>query len=730
MAQTSRVAYLMATASLTASAPVGTPATFTRINGPLDDPFTAAIAGSFEGWSVDSASAISNDTAFTVFRQGYTTTGSTTSYMETMYVRRKVRQPYSNQASPSASTYALSDYLYSTDTVSGSPTPNSTVVSPKPVANWAAPDRRLIGNSIGGSSLPVEVTAFHRDFRNQSPVACVIFTISDGTNPDITVTVSTPTVSGQAWDLNPVIVYALPSTDITSLATGKITVNAKVYPWIGAAASVNDSSANSARRDFSPRYFWKNATKFATPDIMYVDASLGNDTTAEVNNSSLPAATIVGAINRMRTGSSGAPWSLNTTQIVVKADGTYSISASGSGTTTGGVAGLMITRDTGSTTKAGVILQGGLSNFAPNLGAGGVTPTQPALIMKDLTLTRLGGTSFLFNCANIEIQLDNVAFNGNNQGSNLFSNSVSGQGLYLYGVTITNIATGGFNNVAQVQQRIWRGVSVTNPGNTGISYLIGCNIVSQSSGYFAETTSGATADNQIIAFNKFNNITTTSMWAVSTTVTAGLAIVQNVFEYNSASGGNMVNVSNDSQTNNTSHVIIWCNTYIGFYNQGRTNLFYDEGVTPRLNKLMSVVGNIFSQLNTKGDVFRGLNEAGADASTRLGNWSFLYGVGCSGNWTQYIDANNGGLGTSFAQAYNGPGSSYGTSTTVPKMATSFFTNYLGPTSGVAGAGNGTYSIGTNGSGLNIVPNAPLPYDLAGTARNATNDTAGAYFRAA
>ena len=105
------------------------------------------------------------------------------------------------------------------------------------------------------------------------------------------------------------------------------------------------------------------------------------------------------------------------------------------------------------------------------------------------------------------------------------------------------------------------------------------------------------------------------------------------------------------------------NTIAGFHNTGRCNLFYDEGPTARTNKLHSFIGNIHVAINTKGDVFRGANEAGADASSRLGNWAYLYGVGCRGEFSQFIDASSGGIGTSFAQDYPGLDASIGTSAT-------------------------------------------------------------------
>lgn len=694
-------------------------APFASVNGPLDGP----SAGPYESWSVEYGSqpTISANVAFTVSRQGYTAAAATTTYLDTMHVVKTtsaggaVRQPYPNQALQSATTAALSDYIYSTDTPSGSVTNNSTFISPKPVANWATPARRLVGDSIGGDTVPVEVVAFHRNARGGKQVACVVFTITDGSTT-VTATVATPEVSTYPGDLHPVIVYKLPATDISSLGTGTLTVNAKVYPWIGAAASVLDSSANSVLREFSPRYFYKNATKFTTPDIMYVDSALGNDTTAQVNSTGSPAATIAGAINRMRTGSSGAPWNTATTRIVIKLDGTY-VMGSGSGASNGYAGGLLITRDTGSTTKAGVIIQYG-AGAIPNIETSLPAPvTTGAIIFKDVSMLGSGGALNMVrgNVARLEVQLDQVACDNNSRTATWCNTS----DYYLWGVTFTNAGNGGFNATSSGQHRIWRGVNMTPGGGAAIEGFLHLGCTMSTAGSSLTNANGQTRDQSIFAFNVYNNITNTTFLALTTAIPNGAAIVQNVFEYCTASTGNSFAVSHDSMANATTHVIIHSNTVAGFFNNGRSNLFYDDGASARTNKLQSVIGNVFTSINTKGDVFQ-------TSGTRLGNWGFLYGVGCRANFSQYIDANNGGLGTSFAQAYGGVDSLIGTSNATPQMATSNFTNYQATTSGpTAGAGGGTYS-GTLATVKGLVTDAVLIADLAGTARSLTADTTGAY----
>jgi hypothetical protein len=203
--------------------------------------------------------------------------------------------------------------------------------------------------------------------------------------------------------------------------------------------------------------------------------------------------------------------------------------------------------------------------------------------------------------------------------------------------------------------------------------------------------------------------------------TEGYALMQNAIEYVSAATQAPVRVSADNATGNCRNILIANNTATGAFSAGRWNIAYDDGATPRTNKFILLAGNIGPQLNTKGDVFT------ADGA-RVGNWATLYGVGCRGNLFSYIDANSGGIGTSFAQAYPGLGSRIGTSSSAP--IDPMYTDYRGTTyngaSYTAGAGGGTYTLQSGSPAKGMVSRASLSHDLAGNARLAAGDSAGAY----
>jgi hypothetical protein len=193
--------------------------------------------------------------------------------------------------------------------------------------------------------------------------------------------------------------------------------------------------------------------------------------------------------------------------------------------------------------------------------------------------------------------------------------------------------------------------------------------------------------------------------------------VQNVWEYTSATTGPAIRISADDATGNTSHIVLHHNTFAGFFLNGRANIFYDDGTTARTSKLMSCKGNIHVQINTKSDVFQA-------NGARIGNWAYEFGVGCEGEFSQFIDADNGGIGSGFAQDYPGLRASIGTSNSVRNDPLFIDDNATssGPT---LGTGNGNYRLSSGSPADNRV--APvLRFDLDGNARSASLATSGAY----
>lgn len=658
-------------------------------------------------------------------RAGYTTSGGVTSYAYNWTFTARVRQVFPNQATPTARTVALSEDVYPTDTI-GTVDTSGCDRAPTPVLNWATPHRQVIGNSLSG----VEILAFSRDAQAGKQIPAVTCAATDGVLTSPTVTVSAMTISSRP-DVNPVIDYAVPAIDTSALASGLITLNCKGYPWYGGPASIADSSALSATaanlRLFSARYFWKDTGPLIGAFLCPIGGGscTGSPTTSCVASTNLataaatPCSTGKAAVDALK-----AAGAVDNAAVFVGANsGTLPIVdylTSGSLIQHGGC--LTYTRDP-LVTRANAQLGFG-GGQAPGIFT--VTnPTSTACIrFTDLSMVRNGGFA-IDNVIATELIWDQINLDdGSFTGSWLKNAGVD----YLYDVAISNP---GANFLASAlasvgHHAIERGINVTDGGNFEVTTLVGTTLTSSTG---LATPNGATDDGSIVAFSKFLKIVSGGFAGIATDTPNGAAYVQNVFEDISATGSNtLFTFSNDSNTNSTNNVIIQYNTVLGAYIAGRSNTFYDDGATERVNKLQSCRGNLLGQLNTKGDVFE-------TDGTRVGNWSFLYGTGCSGQFTQYIDANGGGLGTSFAQAYPGLGSLIGTSDKAAQMPVTKFTSYQGVTcvvpgtscaTFVPGAGIGDYRLTTGALVKSLVPTAALPFDLAGTARPTTADTAGAY----
>lgn len=652
-----------------------------------------------DGWSVDYASPPTFNPAgspeqFTVTRAGYNSSGAPITFTENLICTQRIRQPFPNHATLTADQVALSDYIYSTDVVTGA-TNGSTEVSPKAVANWALPGNQLVGNTVR-----LEVVAFHRDGRAGEQVAAVEFRATDGTTT-VTQIVSASSILGHPGDRFPVIGYAC-DMDISTLANpATITVNAKIFPFVGAAASVLDSADNSGLRAFSPLKFRRDTVRFAAPFYAYVDNVAGNNTTGAVNTNAAtakaaPCQTIAGAINRAIT--------VNGT-----CDGLILRLMAGDQALTSGLitaartlsdgAEVIIERDPDSAQSACVATLP-LVSFRPRLGAAG-----GQLRFRDVTLRRTAAGDFVGEAtSHLIVVFDRMTFDNAGFAAALYSPNTSGEWL---GATITSPANS-LTSAGLRDHLMWRGVQVGAASiNIEAWLILGCDFTS-----LAGLTNGSKSPSgSIIAFNRFIGFDTGIQYGS----TVGAAVVQNVFETTRTTTTFTIQFA-DTGTHH--HCIVQHNTVAGFFTVGRSNLFYDQTAAPTSSKLHSVRGNIFNQINTKGDRF---DSNGA----LLGNWQFLFGVGCYGQFSMFIDAQSGGIGGSFAQAYPGLGAKIGTSNTVRQDP--LFVDYEGVTSGpTAGLGGGNYALQAGSPAKGMLNKTALKFDMAGNARSLTAASAGAY----
>ncbi|WP_176592699.1 hypothetical protein [Sphingobium sp. EM0848] len=649
----------------------------------------------------------------TVLRQGFDANAQARIASETMFTTKRVRNAYPDQASLTANIVAMNDYILATDMIAGVAN-NSAETSPRPIANWVTPDRLLVGNSIGGADAPVELVAFHYHMRGGRQVAAVRFLISDGVTT-ISVPVSTPTVSGRAGDQNAVIVYALPATDISSLAEGAISVNAEIYPHVGGAASVLRSADTARGRDFSPRYFRKDAGRCAAPPLAYVSAS-GNDGTGVVSTvasvaKASPFLTMSGALDAIQAAHGASGSGIDGCRIRIMAGGDVALGSGTAVAKTQKLAALVVERDPEAAYGDVRLTIGGPR---PRLGSGGslVAPLATGCIhIRNLRIQRTATSSFAGEAAaRLEIVFDNVDYDNNGQAASMFSNSDA----YVYGMTLTGAASQFLGASANGQWRIWRGLKLDNSGAvfTIEGYLVVGSMIRR-------TGSLGSVTGQINAFNRFYGVENLNA-PFGVTGTDKVAI-QNIYEFVSFTSASMTGITPDNASIGASNILFCNNSLAGFNDHGRSNHVYDEGSTQRNSKFIRQHGNIFVQLNCKGDVFQ-------VQGARTGNFAFKHGVGCTDNFTQFRSANGDlvGQGASFAQDFAGLGANFGTSNSVrndPLYAASAATT-AGPT---AGAGAGDYRLQA-GSPCRQSASAVLSHDLAGNIRptGIGADSRGAY----
>lgn len=659
-----------------------------------------------------------------VSRQGFGADGAAITVEENLVTTKRVRRPYPNQAQLTPSSVALSDYVYSTDTIAGV-TNDSAQTSPKPVCNWIMPHRLVVGNTF-----EAELVAFHRNASGGKQVACVEFIATDGTST-VTAKVSAAAVSGRTGDRNAVVSYKA-SLDISGLAAGKITLNAKVYPRIGGTASVADSAADgNAARGFSPRYFLKNT---GAKSYVYVKtaANGGNNSSGVVSTNAATAAaspflTVFAALIALDEAIGGTT-GVDMGEVRIGNDGgtPFVLDAQFTGLRQK-VAAMTITRDPAAP-KANARVTFGANGFYPRLGHTLTAPiTTGALRFADIAIHRGGDQPFIGGSTPIELIFDDCTFD--NTGSNF--TWLQNAHDYHFGTTFTNLAGNGGLNASTDEHRLLRGISL-QPGSTSTGVTVeGWCVVGSSMRNPTFPRGPRSSSGGIIAFNTIADppSAATMLAVAGNEDVTGFGFVQNVVEYISATGNPILALTPDGASGNLTHMILHNNTTAGSTLAGRWNIFYDDGPTRRTTKLQSVVGNIASAVYTKSDVFRGANEGGGDVGSATGNWAFKHGVGCRGNFTQTQSADPVGQGSNQAQDYPGLGANYGTSQTArnepPFTARACVTVGPGPAY-IAGAGGGTYSLQPASVARTMLTDPVLAFGLAGQARAAHNDAAGAH----
>jgi hypothetical protein len=608
-------------------------------------------------------------------------------------------------------------YIGSTANITNSSTVSYSSV--KCVANWSREDHMLWGATVQPA-----VVAFQHFGQGGHPVACVVFTVTDGTHT-VTQTVTDMTCDLTQGDAVPVVEYVgnLSTSTLTQGAT--LTINFKAYPWIGDSNAVIDSSDGAFSQPtihYAPRtgICDKGGTYGQTVAVV---STSGNDGTgacvdlASFNSGSPPAAyaTVNGAAlgiknynntNHTRADCGGGI-------IYVRYDAGAGHAWTGASNTIAGnpATWLTIQNFPGDSTPL-------FNSTSGNVYIGATTP----LLVRGLSFSTTGTT------------FDGCQYVWFDQGAISSTATATFYQLNCWSVTrstITTLSQGIRPFSAGYYPRLIRGNTLNAGSNYNFTWIRTClgNLFNNSKGSDSTYASAGSADpasNCILAYCQYTNFTSLSgnqqtnflSNAAETSIT-GAAFVQLVFE-NKSSTQPMLYVSADSSTNGpVNNVIIWNTTCAG----QRWNVGYnDTGTASVVRNYWSVKNNVTEDDNIKSDTFT------PTSGNRVGNWALEYGVGYSGN----LDAEYIGAPGQFLREFDGLGC-YSPSRTANSEPPGSSTNTVGffafqnrqAYTGSAGAGNGYYRLWTSSPAWNFQRDWLLPYDIEGRVRGA-NSEAGAY----
>lgn len=698
---------------------------------------------------------------FTVVSLGYDDTGSPTTITRTIYGTKQLRKVYpdheDNDETVDGSNViirvALSDYIYTKDNTgegnsgtaptvsiaSGwytqaetptnaatgmSVTNTSTAVYQPVVGNWTWPAMER----ITGTTLTLRAVAYHDSAQQGRPVRAIKFTCADESANSTSATLTEMTVDPTFGDASVVTEYVA-TMDMTDLTQGDtITCNFIAYPWMGDGESILDTGDGTYSQPtpyYAPQHYILDKTGGYGVGVCVVDATTGNDSTgacvaeSAFNPSSPPNAfaTINKAADVLQDFNN-ANYSRNTVEGTIYLNaGTHAWSGASNTISTATIPKTWVTiRPFPGLTKSDVTIAG----VSGDKRIGGVTKVK----FDDVTINGMEGQTSVFHTFAM-LWLHNVDI----------AAPVSTVTIYAVPLTmITQSVIGnctlilaGFGSDSKVN--LTRG-NVLNGYSGNVWPYVFIGNLKTDTGWEMTLQHSATAPvntiGVIVAYNQLYGAGAGNVLRFYTTETLdtaqrGLAIIQNVFERQALNLTLVVGIAHDGTTQEpVNNVMMWHNTTVG----ERWNVAYnDTGDASALRKYWSAYNNITESIAIKADTFGTANGA------RIGNWSYLYGVGQVGN----IDSNTG-LGQ-FKREFEGLYSTIPINKRSQPVASDandrLWINYFlyaANDRSSAGAGNGIYQLNANSPVAQISRRVVIPYDIRGVRRRAEADDPGAFVR--
>lgn len=573
----------------------------------------------------------------TVTSEGYDATGSLGTTSRTIYGTKTVRKPYPDEAdldetvsgSDIVVRVALSECIYNDDTLDrvqisaawatndgGSSetsnaydttttfTNNSTQDYPVAFGQWDGVAGVLTKERVKDDFV-MAFNAFHGH-----GIACVKFTATGVTSSHAeTATVTSQTATQRSATSLYMSAYQA-TIDLSGFTQGEtITLRAQVYPNVGDAASVQDTTGRTTAANEC--LGWNEPTIIcdksdALDVIRYVHSSSGNDTTGD--------------------GSSGNPWAtiakayLTATVNVVKLQdaGPHNLGTTGTRRTTD--EWVTVEPDSGITPT--VLFTTTLTYRCERLCFRNVTVTPAS------TSSYLNGESLNF------LWFDGCTFDKNGVG-----NLSVGPGYLSLCSYFTNCD-------GDLAHTTWRLYAFSTSLN--VFHFDGCTFAASTTpcaqwyrvvactvdgtvewAQKAAAASGPIQNGAIFANNVLLNNTSTSLRTLvlgETEALSNIAIVGNIFE-KTGTTSQCVKLFADGVVVTATNFVIAHNTSASGGSSGdRWNLFYnDAGSSAYDHTLIFFLSNFLSEAYIKSDTFPTAN------ANRVGNWDQLYGVNFNQN---------------------------------------------------------------------------------------------------
>ncbi len=645
---------------------------------------------------------ISAPVTMNVTRPGFTATGAPTTVTEAVTVMARVRQPYPAQASLTATTVALSDFVYAADGVPAGVTNASALQYPRPIPLWLTPDMER----ARGSTFTARLAVAHAYARSGRPVAAVTFIVSDGTN---TVQQTVSTLSNRQWSSGlfaPYFEAAIPLATLNQSAT--CTVDVIIYPWVGTSYQASVSGASYPSINFTVLKFLNDRTGGYGEAYAYVDAAAGNNATAVVSATpataaALPYLTVSAAAAAIKTFNNTTYARNNTSGGTIRlVAGTEHVHAPFQASNTGPIA--LVIEAANPALKSTTVYK--------DNGTGAANSTPFMLKLKDITLKKVGATAIMLDNSATVATLDRM--------------------LVLENVAIDLNATSPYGAWIYKTGRFWM-IDVSATANLGVSFddfggvareitAIGC------SGLFAGTQIyNAVACKLTGALRRVPSATNTELGAgqmishchITQTVNGsralssstgiidarGFALIGSVLEQTTGETAPNLSFHADSDVQAAENVLCIGNTIVG----SRTNWLYQDTGTVTVAKRSFIRFTVNRERNTKTDVF------GANGNL-VGNWPASYNVGSRSNAA--IKGSNDGFSSPGVGRWLGEvaalGDVYGS------LAAPLAVAWVNDQSFDGGkAGDGDYTPG-GASVLPLIPSGLAPYSVDQKGRPVAN----------